>query len=45
MHGGRLKEDFSRAAPDHDDAVDGLFEILNVGAKLLGEVELVLAPS
>ena len=43
MDGGGLEEDFSGAAPDHDDAVDGLSEILNVGADLVGEVALVLA--
>ena len=43
VDGGWLEEDFGRAAPDHDDAVDGLFECLDVGAELLGEVALVLA--
>ena len=43
MNGGRLEEDFSRAAPDHDDAIDCLSECLDVGAHLVGEVALVLA--
>ncbi len=43
VHGCGLKKDFGRAAPDHDDAVYGLFEGPDVFAHLLGEIALVLA--
>ncbi len=43
VNGGGFEEDFSRSAPDHDHAIDGLFEGLNVGANLVGEIALVLA--
>ena len=41
--GSGLEEDFRRAAPDHDDAIDLGFEFLDVRPKLLGEVALALA--
>src|ERR1019366_4076527 len=43
MDGGRLEEDFGRAAPNHHHAIDGLLEGLNVGDELIGKVALVLA--
>ena len=43
VNGRGFEENLSRAAPDHDDAIDGLFEVLNVVADLVGEVALVLA--
>jgi hypothetical protein len=43
MHAGRLQEYLSRAGPDHDYAVDGLLEGLDVVDDLLGQVTLVLA--
>ena len=43
VNGRGLEEDFGRAAPDHDHAIDGLLEGLDVGAHLVGEIALVLA--
>ena len=43
MHSGGLKENLRRSAPDDDHAADRLLERLNIGAKLVGQVHLVLA--
>ena len=43
VNGRGLEEDLGGAAPDHDHAIDGLFEGLDVGANLVGEIALVLA--
>ena len=45
MRRGRLKKNFSRAAPHCDQAGGsrGLFEILNISPDLLGKIHLVLA--
>ncbi len=40
----RLEEYFCRGAPDHDQAIQlvFLFEVANIFAELLGEIEFVL---
>src|SRR6185503_15206477 len=42
MNSCGLEEDFGGSTPDHDNTIDGLSEILDVGADLVGKVFLVL---